>query len=187
MRDSKEGRIAVVDRIGQDEKPGRCVWQRIDDIVYRCYTVPRAAIMSGGYHILDRLGTTAGSELCRARRRRDQTLVLLKLLEPTNPAPARVALFRAEYDLIRSLSISGVARPIAFLDECGQVMMALEDFAGQTLEVILRQRRLDLLVCLRVAAQLTRILAGLHAAQVIHQDVRPANILVGPEFDKICL
>ncbi|HEV7816064.1 MAG TPA: protein kinase, partial [Janthinobacterium sp.] len=68
--------------------------------------------------------------------------------------------------------------PIARVNEDGQVSMVLDDVAGDSLETVLNQRRLDLPTCLRLGSELARLLAGLHAAHLIHRDLRPANFML---------
>src|SRR5712671_4068483 len=68
--------------------------------------------------------------------------------------------------------------PIVRVNEDGQVAMVLEDVAGESLETILNQCRLDVPTCLRLGSELARILAGLHAAHIIHRDIRPANCML---------
>ena len=61
-----------------------------------------------------------------------------------------------------------------------QAAAALHDFAGESLEDLLQQQRLDVTACLTVACNLAQALAGLHAGQVMHRNLRPAAILVEP-------
>jgi serine/threonine protein kinase len=68
--------------------------------------------------------------------------------------------------------------PIARVNEDGRVTMVLEDVTGESLETILNQRRLDVPTCLRLGSELARLLAGLHAAHIIHRDLRPANFML---------
>lgn len=143
--------------------------------------------MIAGYQILDWLGTTAGSRIYRARRLADQAPVLLKLLEPESTTPAQVARFQREYDLLQALDVPGVIKLLVFIAEHGPPAMVLEDVAGEPLEAVLRQHRLDWPTCLRLASHLAGTLAGVHAAQVIHQDVRPANMLIAHETGQVCL
>jgi serine/threonine protein kinase len=48
----------------------------------------------------------------------------------------------------------------------------------------LAQHTLDLSLCLRLGLQLAQILDGLHAAHLIHQDIRPANLVLLPDEKK---
>jgi diguanylate cyclase (GGDEF)-like protein/PAS domain S-box-containing protein len=136
--------------------------------------------MISDYQLLDCICATSGSYLYRAKNVRDGTPVALKLLEK-NRNTQQTARFRREYDLLRMLDISGVVKPHAFVDARDHQAMVLSDLAGQSLDALLRHGRLDVPTCLRVACKLADILAGLHAAQVIHQDIRPVNFLLTPE------
>lgn len=134
--------------------------------------------MLQGYELLEALGTTAGSRLCRARRLTDQQPVLLKLLD--DATPEQLARFQREYELLKALHLPGVVRPIALASDGRGSVMVLEDHEGPRLESALAVP-LALPRALRLAVQLAQALAGLHEAQVIHRDLRPANLLVDVE------
>ena len=148
---------------------------------------PVAAKMED-YQLLDRLGITAGSSLYRARRLADQAPQLFKVLEPEHATPGQLAHFQHEYALLQALTLPGVIRPLALVSGGGRYAMSLEDFPGEPLEALLvRQGRLDLPTCLTISCHLARMLAGLVGAQVVHHDLRPANILVNPQDGRVCL
>jgi serine/threonine protein kinase len=136
---------------------------------------------------LGRIGTTAGSDLYRARHLTDGTSVLLTL--PTEHADtAERAGLKREYLLLQSLNVAGIAQPLTLVNEGGGVALVLEDFAGESLEAVRgRDLRMDLVVCLRIGRQLADTLAGIDAAKVIHRDIRPANILFDPEAGQVLL
>jgi diguanylate cyclase (GGDEF)-like protein len=131
-----------------------------------------------GYRFLDLIGKTAHSSLYHALALQHGTRAVLKLLEPENMLPERMEGFRREYGLLRSLDIAGVVKPVALLNEPGCLMMVLENFDGKPLDNLLKQLKSDFPRCLRLCLQLARILSGLHAARLIHGDVRPVNLLL---------
>ncbi|MFM0149243.1 trifunctional serine/threonine-protein kinase/ATP-binding protein/sensor histidine kinase [Paraburkholderia sp. RL18-085-BIA-A] len=135
----------------------------------------------------ERICATAGSDLYRARRLTDGMPVLLKL-PAENADAAHSARLKREYLLLQSLNVAGTAKPLALIDERGGLALVLEDFAGESLDVVLdRAPHMDLDVCLRIARHLADTLAGIEAARVIHCDIRPANILVAPETGEVLL
>lgn len=142
-------------------------------------------VMIERYQIFERIGTTAGSQLYRAQCLADGTAAVLKLAEPES-LPAHAARFRREYAILVALDIPGVIKPRELIDEPGRLMMVLDHFEGQAFESVLGQQALDLPRCLRLGLQLANILNGLHAAHVIHHDIRPANLMLLSE-EKICL
>ncbi|MBC7858422.1 MAG: EAL domain-containing protein [Burkholderiaceae bacterium] len=141
--------------------------------------------MIARYQNINRLGATAGSRLYRAQRVADGAPAVLKMPGPEN-LPAHAARFRREYAILRALDIPGVVKPSGLIDEPGRLMMVLDNFEGQPLESFLNRHPPDWPLCLRLGLQLAHILNGLHGAHLIHQDIRPANIMLLPE-EKICL
>lgn len=138
------------------------------------------------YRILNPIGMTASSSLYRAISLQDNKSAILKLLDQDTMLPEQVDRFRREYKILHSLDVPGVAKPIAVIDEPGCLMMILENFEGEPLESFLNQHTFDLPLCLHLGIQLAQILAGLHAAHLVHQDMRPANLLLSPA-QELCL
>ncbi|MDP3844475.1 MAG: EAL domain-containing protein [Oxalobacteraceae bacterium] len=141
--------------------------------------------MIARYRLLDRIGTSTGSQLYRARCVASGAPVVLKLLAPENLA-AHAARFRREYEILSTLDVPGVVKAVDLIDESGRLMMILENFEGEPLESFLSQHKPDLSLCLRLGLQLAQILTGLHAAHVVHRDIRPGNLML-LHGDKVCL
>src|ERR1700730_8928026 len=81
-----------------------------------------------------------------------------------------------------------MTKPTARVYKRGFLELVLEDFPGESLEAVLgRDLRMDLVVCLRIGRHLADALAGIDAAQVIHRDIRPANMLVEPATGRVLL
>ena len=147
--------------------------------------------MIARYQLLDRLGTTADSHLYRARHVDSGKPVMLKRFDPDNGSVLPPAHFRREYTLLQSLDIAGIIQPTALVNEGEDLTMALDtldDFAGESLDFFLKQHpRMEWPICVDIASQLAQILVGLHAARIIHRDIRPANILVEQESHRVLL
>jgi len=144
--------------------------------------------MIAGYQLLDCFGTTTGSHLSRARHLDTGKLAILKLFDPANDSGISRTHFRHEYTLLQSLDLPGIVKPNSLIDEGEDLAMVLDDFDGESLEVLLqRNPRLEWPVCVGIARQLSQALAGVHAARIIHRDIRPANILVEQESYRVLL
>ena len=144
--------------------------------------------MAMRHQIVGHVGTTAGSRLYRARRLDDDAPVMLRQPATDNADIGHFAHFRHEYLLLQSLDVPGVAKPKSLIDEDGCPTMLLDDFAGESLEAILNSgQRMDLPTCLSIASRLAHALAGVHAAQVIHRDIRPVNILATRDGGQVLL
>lgn len=134
-----------------------------------------------GYRITEKLYEGAQSLVYRSIRQSDGLPVVLKVLKEADPTPERVAWFRREYDLLRYLDLPGIAKVYGLERDQRLLMMVLEDFGGESLTRLRLAGHLDLEHFLELALSITEILAGIHAAQVIHKDLNPANILLNPK------
>ena len=111
---------------------------------------------------------------------------IVKVLDPATMASERIESFKREFDLLHRLEVPGVVKPVALVEGPQRLAMILEDMDAEPLEVVLLRQRLNVTACLRLACQLARILSGLHAAQVVHRDIRPANLMLFTSGE-ICL
>ncbi len=140
---------------------------------------------------MEHLGTTADAHLYRARHVDSGKPAMLKRFDPANASAVTPVHFRDEYALLQSLDIAGIIKPAALINEGEDLAMtldALDDFAGESLEFLLeRHSRMDWPACVDIASQLAQTLAGVHAARIIHRDIRPANILVACESHRVLL
>ena len=140
------------------------------------------------YQLIERVCVTANSELYIARHLRDGTTALLKLFDRANASAADAARFKHEYALLRALRAPEILRPITLHDEGGCLALVLEHFAGECLEAVLaREQRLALPTALYIASQLAHALAALHAADIVHHDIRPANLLLAHDSVQVKL
>ncbi|HSV45086.1 MAG TPA: AAA family ATPase, partial [Ramlibacter sp.] len=84
---------------------------------------------------------------------------------------------RHEHQIIARLAeVEGVPRLAC--EPHPAAVLALEDCGGISLAQVLRTERLEFAALLALALQLAKIVAGVHRAGVIHQDINPANILL---------
>lgn len=59
--------------------------------------------------------------------------------------------------------------------------IVLEDFGGISLDALMGSKELALSEFLRIAIQIVEILDAIHAANVIHKDINPSNIVYNPK------
>jgi len=115
--------------------------------------------------------------LYRGRSRDDasQILVLSPLAE--YPAPEILKRLEHEYFLREELDPTRVARPIAMARHWDRTVLVLEDPGGVPLDQLLGHA-LDLAFSLRLAIGLSSAIDQLHQRDIIHKDIKPANVLV---------
>ncbi|HEY9661479.1 MAG TPA: serine/threonine-protein kinase, partial [Allocoleopsis sp.] len=84
-----------------------------------------------------------------------------------------------------SLNLEGVIRSYSQQDYQRTLVILLEDFGGESLAYWMRQRpdfcSMSLSTFLRLAITLSDILSRIHAANVVHKDINPSNIVFNPD------
>ncbi len=90
--------------------------------------------------------------------------------------------------LVKLGDVSGVVRTRGVEHEGAQVALWLEDQGLRSLDRLLAERgRLPLPGALRVGFELSRVLEKVHAAGVVHKDIKPQNILWDEGADRVVL
>src|SRR5271166_2252718 len=93
------------------------------------------------------------------------------------PAPEILKRLEHEYFLREELDPTRVARPIAMARHWDRTVLVLEDPGGVPLDQLLGHA-LDLAFSLRLAIGLSSAIDQLHQRDIIHKDIKPANVLV---------
>ncbi len=135
-------------------------------------------------YVLERVMAVGGMGTVWTAIDADGTPVAVKLVDDATHDPSLVIRLAREAALLARVRHPHV---VAMLDHGvvdGQPVLVLELVAGRTLEVVLHERGA---VARSLAVTWTeQILAGLgalHAAQVVHRDVKPGNVVVAVEED----
>jgi serine/threonine-protein kinase len=114
--------------------------------------------------------------------------VAIKVLLPRYAADVKVARrFRREAVAMASVRHDNVVQIFAFGDHVGHPYFVMEYIPGQTVANLLdatndRGEQLYLDVVLGVLNQVCRGLQAVHGRRIVHRDVKPANMLIGPGF-----
>jgi eukaryotic-like serine/threonine-protein kinase len=129
--------------------------------------------------VVSELGRGAETVVYRVRRRgQDYTL---KLLTGVGTDERALAAVRREAALLGCVAHPRLPR----IFEVGQAdtgpYLVLEYIDGYPLSELLRGTRLDEATALRLAADVVGPLAAAHRAGLVHRDVKPDNIIVGPD------
>jgi PAS domain S-box-containing protein len=103
------------------------------------------------------------------------------LLAPASMQPALETLKKIEYEysLRDELDSAWAVRSLALSEHRGQMALVLEDLGGETLDRFL-PGPMGMTRFLRFAVGTAAALSGLHEKELIHKDVKPANVLVNP-------
>ncbi len=131
--------------------------------------------------VLDKITATHNCLVIRAIRKKDRERVILKRTESDHPTLDVIAGFHNENQFLTSLSHPGIIRPLDFFREETQWFLVLEDVNGITLKQHLHRHSLPLQEFYKIALQLTTTLIYIHSKNIIHNDLKPDNILITPE------
>src|SRR5262249_42741128 len=130
------------------------------------------------YHLDALLYDSASTMVYRAPLASDHHPVVLKVLRET--APERLAAFKREYDLLRTLNLPGVVRAYGLEHEADSWILVLEDFGGESLARLQLAGRLAIADFLQLALAVSESLRQGPQQHVIHKHNNPGNILLNP-------
>lgn len=134
----------------------------------------------GPYTLVGRLGTGGMGAVYRAKDEAGGPDVALKVLLPETAAnPLSLARFRREARLLAQVDSPHIARFLAANMDQGWHYLAMELVEGTTAHAALEEYgpfEVEAALCL--AEDVARALADVHAHELVHRDVKPANLLL---------
>jgi len=132
------------------------------------------------YRIARRLGAGGMGEVFLAQDTQLERPVALKVMSAELAKdPNQRKRFRTE-----AKAASGLAHPhICVIHEVGETedgrpFLAMEYVEGQTLDVVLRQRRLKIREIINLGIEVAEALEAAHARGLVHRDIKPANVML---------
>jgi eukaryotic-like serine/threonine-protein kinase len=136
----------------------------------------------GGYEILGSIGVGGMGEVYRARDKRLNRDVAIKILPSLFAAdPERLARFEREAQMLASLNHPNIAQ-IHGLEETGGVRaLVMELVEGETLAARLARGPMPVEEALAVAKSIAEALEAAHVRGIIHRDLKPANVALRPD------
>ncbi|MFN0242331.1 MAG: serine/threonine-protein kinase [Planctomycetota bacterium] len=133
-----------------------------------------------GYEIAARLGAGGTSDVFRAREKKTERVLALKVLKPAAAANAKTrAAFVSEARLLEKLDHPGLIKGFGVAKSGTLYFSRLECVEGSTLLELLdggQSFRED--VALRIVLAAAEVLAYLGEQQVVHRDIKPGNIML---------
>jgi len=140
----------------------------------------------GSYCLGARLGVGGMGEVFAARHRWLERDVALKVVRPEHARGRRAQTLFREAQALRRVRGRHVQQLLDVgLSNRGRVFVVMERFDGETLEDLVH--RLGPQTPRRVAsilAELCAAVSAVHAAGLVHGDIKPANVLVGRSVDE---
>ncbi len=167
----------VVDLTGVDTAPGQAkLWPQID----------LASETLGGFKLERTLGA-GGMGAVYAATGPEGAQVAVKVLAPLLAAePGLRERFRREAHALRAINHPGVVRILDEGEERGFCWYAMERIDGSDLREVLKKGRMSTVDAEKLARALLEALVAVHAAGLVHRDIKPGNVLLSADGPKLC-
>ncbi len=141
-----------------------------------------------GYQTEKLIYQSPRTRVYRALRLEDHCPIVIKLLKSEQPTPEEVGRFKQEFQLMHQLKGERLLHALEFKSYHDSYMIILEDFGGCALNELIPEGGMELGDFFSIAIEITQALGEIHQKNIIHKDIKPANILYDPEkkIVKIC-
>lgn len=142
-------------------------------------------VHGGSYRLVEQVGSGAGSDLWRAIRGDEPSVILKRLRDDRRPSSSEAKRLAHELDIGRRLQGSDAAVQVLGSEMVsGHPTLVLEDFHGRSLDKLL-DRPLPVRLFLKLAIALAQALAEVHRREIIHRDIKPRNIIVDQALEVV--
>jgi len=134
------------------------------------------------YRIINKIGQGAMGEVYQAEDLKLGRHVAIKLLPPGGPSDDKARpRFLREARSASALNHPNIITIHAIEDSDGVDFIVSEYIGGESLGARLERGPLDLKQVLDLGIQVSEALAAAHNINLIHRDIKPTNILIGPQ------
>ncbi|MBW4592974.1 MAG: AAA family ATPase [Brasilonema angustatum HA4187-MV1] len=137
------------------------------------------------YHISQKIYESYNSLVYRANLKRDNQPIILKILKENYPTPSELTRYKQEYEITRHLNVDSIIKAYDLQRYDNSLVMFLEDFGGKSLKLLMSERRFSIEEIFIIAIKTSESLAAIHAANIIHKDINPSNIVYNPETKQL--
>lgn len=140
-------------------------------------------ILGGRYELLEPIGRGGMATIYRARDRRMNRMVAIKVLREVYSTDRKfITRFKMEAEAASSLTHPNIIQVFDYGQSADSYYIVMELFQGTDLRRYLRAHRiLDIDQAVAIAHDVALGLGAAHRRQIVHRDVKPQNILVNGE------
>ena len=132
----------------------------------------------GHYRIDEELGAGGMGIVYKAHDPREGRDVAIKIIRPESRNPRREAAFQREANLTSSLHHPGIVRIFDIVTDHDPAYIVMELVPGRPLSHVIPARGYSAEQAVGLAILIGEAVAAAHAANVIHRDLKPGNIML---------
>jgi serine/threonine-protein kinase len=153
--------------------------EKVDEVL-RAQKGRSSSFAIEGFELLEKLGQGTTGAVFKARQLSLDRLVALKILAPSLASnPAYVSRFQREAKIVSQLAHVNVIGGIDVGESGGYRFFVMEFVDGPTLlKLLQRGGALDEARATKITLQIARALDHAHRLSLVHQDVKPDNIII---------
>ncbi len=134
------------------------------------------------YQITKQIYESANSIVYRGLQIKNNQAVILKLLKEDYPTPAELIRYKQEYEITHKFNISGAIQAYHIEKYQNTLVIIFEDFGAESLKQL---GKISILDFFTIAIKITDYLGNIHAANIIHKDINPSNIVMNTETKQL--
>ncbi|MEM7184809.1 MAG: protein kinase [Spirochaetota bacterium] len=143
-------------------------------------------IQIAGYKIAEELHSSKKGKVYRADKITTGEKVILKtLLE--YPSVRDIARLKKEYEVLQGIQSQGIIETLGLEKEKQSLILVLKDTGGVSLNKLLKQRNFTLGEKIHIAILLAEAIKNIHHLDIIHLDLKPANIIYNPNSKNLVI
>ncbi|MEG3849152.1 protein kinase [Microcoleus sp. herbarium19] len=149
------------------------------------------ALRISGYDLQELIHQGTNTAIYRAVSLTNRQPAILKVLNTEYPTLEQITRLKHEYQITAYLDSEYAVKVDRLETHPNCLVLVLEDFGGISLkqwiakadaaESATARYQLPIAQFLNIAVQLAKALVFLHENQIIHKDIKPANIIINPE------
>ncbi|WP_296705310.1 serine/threonine-protein kinase, partial [Algoriphagus sp.] len=130
------------------------------------------------FDILDKVRENSRYIVYKANRIQDSKPVTIQTFRSAYPTFRDLNHLKQEYSILSKLSHPNIVQPIGLEYLENLPILVNEDVTGEPLSEYLKKGKLDLIIFLKIAMEITKAVNYLHSKNIIHKNINPSNIIV---------
>ncbi|MEM7724992.1 MAG: serine/threonine-protein kinase [Cyanobacteria bacterium P01_A01_bin.45] len=142
-------------------------------------------LMIPGFSITEQIHTSRNTNIYRGSF--NSQPVILKVLKDEYPSIEVIARLKHEYSIIKEFDNPAIVKAIKLETYDKHLLLVFEDCGGISLNQYLKSTTPSLKLILDIVKTIVEALIYIHSQNIIHKDIKPANIIINPDSKQVKL